>query len=581
MPGLLPPSQCGGRWLAALLVLSFSGSATAGGVTAASYLGGMADDALTGVAIGSDGSIFVSGNSASATLAGVAGTTLEPGGGFVAKLDAAGKKLVWLSRIEAAGALKLSAHDEPLVVTGHHVTKLSADGSSVVWTGADTGSDIAAFDVAASGDVALVSGNDVFRFDADGTTQKFRTKTERSNAVAVAFDPVSGDVFASGDQNAGYGTCGGPWRSPFIFRYDASGMRTSKLYDYSGQAACDQSLAADSFFTQLRFEANGEFWVTGGADGGNTVLGRAAADLSKDNPALVGACFASACYGWKGAAAPRFIAHVNSGFTDFERATFVVAHFNKQPAGCSCDVPQDDGSGARPNSAGLDFVFRTSTGDVVGAGSAGWHFPVVNAWYPAAAYSPGYPAVVSVLDGELKSMKMATILPGTGSTKAAAYRGGRLVVVGSAPDNSAFVAPAGQEAQAEATITPLPVAAPLQTKFGGGKSDGFLYVACVTSDQECGAAPEKEPSGGGASPGGSATMPAAAGTSPTSGGSSQSEADSSALGGDGNPNASSQTHAAAGCGCSIPGRPAARCFFAGLLALSGVGRMRRYLRRKR
>ncbi|HVY31916.1 MAG TPA: MYXO-CTERM sorting domain-containing protein [Polyangiaceae bacterium] len=550
-------------------------------MTAASYFGGSGDDELRGVAIGSDGSIFVSGNSSSSELAALVTTPLAMGEGFVAKLDGSGSKVLWLSRVPAGGSLKLTAQDEPILITGQKLTKLSADGTSISWTGADVGAAIDAFDIAPQGDIALIAGNDVFSFASDGITQKFRGKTGRSHAVGVAIDPKSGEVLASGDQNAGYGTCGGPWRSPFIFRYDATGKQTAKLYDYPGQAACDEQLAADSFFTHLRFEPNGELWVTGGSDGGNTVLSRTAGDLSKNSTALAGACFDSACYGWKGAAAPRFVARVNSAFSDFERATFIVAHFNKQPKGCTCDVPQDDGSGARPNSAGLDFVFRTSTGDVVGAGSAGWHFPVVDAWYPAAAYTPGYPAVVSVLDGELKTMKMATLLPGTGSTQAADYRGGRLVVVGSAPDNSTWVAPAGQEQQAQAVLEPLPAGAPLQAKYGGGKSDGFIYVACVTTDAECGAAPRPTGGSGGAgSTAGAGTTDTAgttnSGTGTSGGGDGASAAGTSNSGIAGNVAGNAATSGdSGGCGCAVATPTRARSSIAALALLGSLGRRRK------
>ena len=531
-------------------VLMWAVSLHATGVTASSYFGGEADDELGGVAIGSDGSIFVSGTSASTMLAGKPGSMLAPGGGFVAKLDRNGTKVEWLARIAAAGELKLTPSDEPIVITGSRLTKLAPDGSTITWSGADVGAAISGFDLGPSGDLGLIAGNTVYRFASDGVTQQLKIATGRSNAVGVAIDPLSGDLFASGDQNAGYGTCGGPWRSPFIFRYDATGQKTAKLYDYSGQAACDQGLAADSFFTRLRFEQNGEFWVTGGSDGGNTVLGRAASDLASANAALTGACFSSPCYGWKGAAAPRFVGRMGPDFADFQRATFIVAHFNKQPAACSCDVTNDDGSVPRANSAGLDFVFRTSTGDVVGAGSSAWHFPVLNAWFPAAAYSPGYPAVVSVLDGNLAAMKMATLLPGTGSTRAAAYRGGRLVVVGGAPDNSSWTAPAGQEAQAQATVPAVPEGASLQAKFGGGKKDGFIYVACVTTDAECGNAPAVGAAGATGASGSAGSNNASGGDTPSAAGSSSSLAGVPATAGT---DSAAPGARSSGCGCRIVG----------------------------
>jgi len=540
--------------LSLAIALLFAASPASAAVTAASYFGSTGKDSLTGVAIASDGAILISGNSDASSLGGPAARMLGTGGGFVAKLDRAGTKLVWFSWLEAAGQLGLTPRDEPIVVTGDHLTKLALDGSSVIWKTATLGSTVKSFAVAGSGAVAVLAGSHAVALAADGQTVLIDVpNVGRSNPSAVALEPSSGDLFVSGDHNAGYGTCGGPWRSPFIFRYDQSANRIWTLYDYAGQAACDVDLAADSFFSHLFFQPDGTLYTTGGADGGNTVLTRSAHDLAKNNPALAGACFASPCYGWKGAAAPRYVGRLKSDFSDFERSSFIVAHFNRAPPGCSCDVPQDDGSTARANSAGLDYVFPTSTGDVVGAGAAGWHFPTVNAWFPQAAYTPGYPAVLAVLDHDLKTMKMATLLPGTGSTQAAAYRGGRIVVVGNAPDNSHWTPPAGQETLAQATISAAPAGGALQADFGGGTQDGFIYVGCVTNESECSAVPPPVSGGGGGAVSGAGASSLGGAGQLTVGGQSSGGGAANATEGAATPDATKP--ATSGCSCAAVPRP--------------------------
>jgi hypothetical protein len=505
-----------------LVALPIRSAAAATGVTAASYFGSSGDDAITGVAIASDGTIVVAGTTTSTTFGGASARVLGPQTGFVAKLDATATHVLWVSQLGVTGKLKLGPADEPVVATGSTITRLSADGSVVAWTTPPAGAAVTAFDVAPNGNVAVLVARAVSVFAPGGSTPIMTVSdVGRSNPTGIAIDPVSGDTFVSGDNNAG--NCNGPWRSPFIFRYDGTGAKTWTFYDYSGAVACGQySLSADAYFTNLRFDADGTLWTDGGAAGGNSVLSQDPMNLANPSPALAGACFAGACYGWKGAANVGFAARFNAALTTFDRATFVMAHFAHVPAACSCDTT-DPGGAARPNSATLG-LFATSTGAVVGAGASAWHFPTVDAWYPQAAYTPDYPAVVGIFDGNLTTMTMATILPGTGSTTAADYRGGRLVVAGAAPDNSTWTPPSDQVDLAEATLPATPASAPLQAGYAGGQSDGFLYVACVTTDAECGATPAASGSVDGGSAGGGSTASSGDGGA-TSGGGSGAGAD--------------------------------------------------------
>lgn len=499
--------------------------ALAAGPTASFYFGGSGDDSIEGVAFAGDGSILISGNSTSTDLFD-SERQVEAGDGFVARLDRGGSKVLWVTRVSSLSTgIDLTSSGNPVVASGNRLINLDLADGNLAAEGTFDGT-VAAFDVGQDDRVAVVVGTTVVVRAADLTEEFWRTDVGRDHPWSVAFTPDGQTVYVSGDTNAG--DCNGPYRSPFLFGFDAQGQKISTFLDPSGAVACgEHQLQADSFFTRVSFDATGALWLTGGADGGNTVLQRDPSNLADENPALSGACYASACYGWKGAAAPGFVGRMNAARDSFDRATFIVSHFNVEHDPCSCDVTNPSDGAVRANSAGLKFVFTTSQGTVVGAGASAWHYPSKAAWYPAAAYTPGYPAVVSVFDSQLTKMSMATMLPGTGSTNWAAYRGGRLAVVGAAADNSTWTPPAGQEAFAQATVTPLPAGAALQSNYGGGAKDGFVYIACVTDDAECDAPPGPSLGVGGS-----------LGMGDSGNGPANSDGDSTA----------------AGCGCVVSGR---------------------------
>ncbi len=560
------------------VLASLSASALAAGPTASSYFGGSGDDSIEGVAITDDGSIIIAGNSTSTSLF-AQEKKLEAGDGFVARLNRDGTKVVWLSRLgHLATAIDLTKSGDPVVATGSRLVKLSlADGALA--TDAELGGTVAAFDVGADERVAAVVGTDLVVRAADFKTESLRKGIGRSHPWSVAFAPDGATIYVSGDTNAG--NCPNPkdpYRSPFLFGFDAAGARVSTFLDPTGAVACGQySLQADSFFQHVTFDSTGALWLTGASDGGNTVLGRDATDLAKPSPALTSACYKSACYGWKGAAKPGFLGRMNAARDNFDKATFMIGHFSVEHEPCSCDIKNQVDGSTRPNSAGLDFVFTTSKGTVIGAGSSAWHFPSKNAWYPAAAYTAGYPAVVGELDANLSSMTMATMLPGTGSTKWAAYRGGRLVVVGGAANNSAWTPPAGQESYAQASITPLPAGAALQGAYGGGAKDGFVYVACVTDDAECGAPPPPVTGTGGAGNGTGSTGNVGTGSTGNVGTGSTGNVGTGSTGnvaGAGS-GAEGNDTSADGCGCSVPVRRGSSAALVALLAGLALASRRR------
>lgn len=552
---------------AAAVVALVIGSPARAEVTYTSYLGGAGNDEVTGAAFTSSGSIIVVGVSDSAEIAGTAGTELEAGDGFVAELDATGQNVQWLVRLGEVFEVAVDEADGIYLRQTNRVAKLAADGQSFVWEGPDLGSETVDMNVTASGNLAVLAGGTAFSFETDGTTERWSKDVGRAHPAAIAVDPATGDVWVSGDTNTNTGF--EPWRSPFIFRYAAAdGERLLTLYDWPGPAVREDGkmLQADSFVTHLSFAPDGRLWLGAGSDGGNTVMRKEPGDLDEDQDALSGGCFPDPCFGYKGAKKTGLFARMNEDQTDLAAASWVIPYVGT-PAGshhtpaCGCKGGNFmDGSGVNPGSFSTTEVLPID-GKVIVVGNPWGLAPATeDGWFYDTVYPGGGIAWVGVFSNDLASIEQASMIPGTRQGRAA-YRGGRLIVAGRAFD-PAGVEPAPEEADWHVGL-PTDEAS-LQKTFAGGDSDGFLLVACMTTEEECGAPPPPlsgEGTGGngtGGSPNGTGGIPDG-GTA--LGGMAGGDADAA------DPNA--------GCSCQAAGSPVPRGAALWLLALPLVWRLRR------
>jgi len=495
------------------LALGASPGQAAPHVTSASYLGGSGDENVVAAAIMSDGTYIVAGT-LSADFASVTPHNVGAGGpGFVACLDGSGQKIVWLTRLEQeVRDLRINAADELFVLTSSKVLKLGSNGSSLLGTSADLGGGTA---LSVAGDtVGVIANGNVFALSAIDLSTRWQKPVGRSRVAGVAVDG-NGGVFVGGDNNTNTGQ--EPYRSPYVLHYDKSGAQDSKLFDWAGPDVRNGvMLQADSRVDLLRVDPLGQLWFGGGSDGGNTVFVHGAHDLKSDQPALANACYSGPCFNYKGAKHTGMLARIKADFSDLERASWYIPYYNPSSGGvvnqpCGCKGPP-----LSPNTLVVSDIAFSS--DVVAlVGNAAARIPeTADAWYPKGDGS----AYFALLDRDLKTATFSTTIPGTAggvsqNLPRVALRGGRLLLVGNA------IAPETPEPGAVFPDVNFPATmGALQTTYAGGKTDGFVLIACVGTDAECaGPVPPLAGNGGGAV-GGSASTGGAASTTggaPTAG----------------------------------------------------------------
>jgi hypothetical protein len=464
-------------------------------VQTVSFLGGAAADEIRAGVLRSDRSIALAGRSASATVtagataAGGAEVRLEAGDGFVVTLDSAGTAVAQVLRLAPVAAMLEASGEELVVAAGQKVHGISLSKKAFSWSSDDLGATVAKLIRTSRGYVALVDKS-IIAIDSSGKTQ-WSVNIGKSRVSAIAADATY--VYAGGDQNTNTGQ--EPYRSPYVFRYEAASGAVSsgwKLYNWSGPdvRANARNLQADSFINQLRVDGAGKLWLSAGSDGGNSVLTRPSGNLDGVQSALAGACYDGPCFGYKGAKKTGMIASVAADIPDLERASWIIPYLKRPGPGarntpaCGCKSGP-----AEPNSMTIeDLAFAPDT--VIAVATTTYRPPETdNGWYHDTVYQSGT-TWLGFFDRGLRQLSMATMIPGTRGPAGAELRGGRLLVFGAAGDTSAVVPAAGEETWARS----LPVTAPngvipVQPAYGGGTSDGYFMVACAGTDAECSAAP--------------------------------------------------------------------------------------------
>jgi hypothetical protein len=470
-------------WVALVAATGIPTAAMAAPVRAVSYVGGSGDETITGGDLLADGTIVLGGSSTSPQLL-AAETRLEPGDGFVGWWNQDVSQLTRVVRLGAVAKLLQRPDGQLIVASGKFIKGLRGDGSAIAFTSEDVGAAITDLAIAGDGYVAI-AGTVLVGFDAAGKV-RFRTTIGRSKISALTADATY--AYVGGDQNTNTGF--EPYRSPYVFRYrltDGTADANWKMYNWAGPdvRANGKMLQADSFVNELVFDPSGQLWLAGGSDGGNTVLTKSASNLDTDQPALTGACYPGPCFNYKGARKTGMFGRIKRDVADLERASWVIPYLSpkdgRNSPACGCKAPP-----ANPNSATIEAL--AFSGDTIVAAATSSYRPPEsdNAWFRDTLYT-GFTSWIGIFDRDVKSISMATMVPGTKGPAGVVVRGGRVLLFG---DSTTGVKPAtvnpGEENWAYALPT-TPTAA--QKAFGGGKSDGYLLLACIGTDAECGAPP--------------------------------------------------------------------------------------------
>ena len=437
-------------------------------LVAASRLGGSGTDTLVGAQVLPDNTIVLAGNSEVWPAASVApasiGTAAGTGGSFLLHLDSDGQKAlgetrfagVTLDRMKAGpdGALFLLGHAAAPVTlagktgTGPFVARLVPSLREVSSCLFDH--DARDFGVDGNGDVVVLSGNTLVRYDPSGT-KKWEANGkpyggDRSGAMALS--PQTGTAVV-----LGYGMTGTghePYKDPYAFAFDRAGRPLWTLWNpdphrEAGSQYGGNGLMADTTGRAAATAADGRLLLMLFADGGNTVCGRDPADPDKPLAPSVreGVYQADPGYGFQGAGKTSVLFRVDAATGKPDKETWMCAWKG---------WPQRD----HANSLRMEDAAGDAQGNVFIVGDSASACPTLLPWYTAAegAYKGG--GFLAVFDRNLGMRQCGAFLGVDFS--AVCCRGRRIVAVGTAGSD------------------PVPQYRPLQSQPGGGEADGYFAI---------------------------------------------------------------------------------------------------------
>ncbi|MEH0937837.1 hypothetical protein [Micromonospora psammae] len=209
-------------------------------------------------------------------------TTLGKGPGAVLRLDGTGRRLLGVTRL--AGVVEdLEVHREGgeiAVATDRGVALLDPRATTARWQRAGAASRVA---VGAAGTVAAVVGGAVRVYDLRGAALA-TIRPDGRTVSDVAVDDRSGLVFVSGYRQVNAGPCV-PVQIAYVHAYDRRGALRWRAYDHPAAKLGDR--CADSRAERVSMGRDGKLYLAGVTDGGNSIFGRSAADVTRPAPNVV------------------------------------------------------------------------------------------------------------------------------------------------------------------------------------------------------------------------------------------------------------------------------------------------------
>lgn len=334
-------------------------------VCAATYLGGVKNDAVGGVDIAKDGSVLV-GMTLVGEDFGVKATVLNGGtDGAIVRLDAKGRVVQSVTRIgKQVTAIAVDPSTGNVAVTGDFgVALLDPSVDALLWTKPVPGG--AGKHLSAQGGlVGVVASTTASLFGSDGT-QLSSVANVGKEVNGVAVDAANQALVVAGYKQEDGAECQ-QYKSPFVRSYDVAGKLRWKAYDWTKADVGASSDCADSIGLGLSVGRDGKLYYVGKSDGGNTVHAKDPRDLSKQAPVVAFDQFNQAS-GFKGANAIGFYARFSVADGAIEKGQFVVAR--KGDGG-----PSAEGNAATPSAIAADeqgHVFLAGTAAFRIAGQEG------------------------------------------------------------------------------------------------------------------------------------------------------------------------------------------------------------------
>jgi|GEM_PF-2513501 len=340
----------------------------------------------------------------------------------------------------------------------HFIAKLSGDGAGIEWISV---AEKRAIDFGFRTNdellVELAGSHDMIVLGADGARKSalVRESTAQSRRCPMAVSPFDGAFYFGGDFHSGTGH--EPYRNPYMFRFDKDGKVAWTAYNWTGPIVGMDFYrdVSDSAVRKVRFGNNGDIYIVGWSDGGNTVLRKQPYDLDKGLPG-------------RGAFDDMSAAQVGS-FCHILKMDAKTSHVTAR----TMIIPYHPFTN-RPNSAGVSDMLELPDGRlVVTGGSAYGLIETRDAWVEpwavkaekdkATARPHGGPFMM-IFSSDLAVLEFSSLTPAV-SGQFLAQRDGKLLLSGGAT--------AAMESY-NVRHTPI-VKNALQEKHGGG-TDGYLML---------------------------------------------------------------------------------------------------------
>ena len=351
--------------------------------------------------------------------------------GFIARLAADGRSVLGITRVPAGVTLlrlRSDQHGDLLVAginaagadlgggsgSGGFIAKLSADARRLMWIFYQDG--IIDYAADANGDLLALNAAQLIRYDsADGRERWRATWTSRGpdHPGALAVDGQSGIAVVAGCHEASTGD--EVFKQPYAHAFDRSGTASWSLWDADpatlGSRPPGLQLNADGSARRLIASA-GVLSLAMTSSGGNTVLARDARDPARAQAAGIAAAVHQATpgYGFSGATPVSTLVRVDAVHGTVLRQTWISAW--KSPAQARAWEMADA---------------CTDGGLICAVGESQPGGPARAPWFAAPDGGPAGGSI-ALFDADLKLLQAGTF-PQAHWT-CAAMRGGTLIVAG-------------------------------------------------------------------------------------------------------------------------------------------------------
>ncbi len=399
--------------------------------------------AITSMAIGKDGEIYLAGRPGDAVAA-LGGTQ---------------------------GVLEVAAEPtkkEPQC-TATFVAKLSKDAGKVEWLFTAKGpSESPSVSLKSDGNVYFV-GQDMRIVSAAGKTLSVADIPGAASHL-LAVNPKDGTFIKGGEYNTGTGR--EPWRCPVLNVLEPDGKLRYQLYEWPSNYVvldnCRQ--VSDTAVRLVTTDRDGNIFVVMWSDGGNSVATTLPTDIRR-SVGTQGTGLNAA-----GAGATSFAYLVKLDPVDY------------QVLGWTMWCSRYNGKG---NGAGVSTICQSDDGSFLFAGGSAWG--LVQTSNKLANGEPGG-SYITVLTPDLCGVRYSSCVPGASAAVVAGASNNWAIGSGSVEgkQRALFLCGAKAEEDVYGLVTRTPTVNALQSTFGGGQSDGYVVMldlsAPVTKPQ-----PKKDP----------------------------------------------------------------------------------------